>query len=78
MLLCATDRQIRMIEGFAGCFADYHAADLGRWQISTNPGRILCKPSVLPRPRWTITRDAAFSPRVSSDVEALFDDWQRM
>jgi hypothetical protein len=45
MLLCATDRQIRMIEGFAGCFADYHAADLGRWQISTNPGRILCKPS---------------------------------
>ena len=37
MLLCATDRQIRMIEGFAGCFADYHAADLGRWLIS-QPG----------------------------------------
>ena len=45
MLLGATDRQIRMIERFAGCFTDYHEVDLGRGQISTNPGRILCKPS---------------------------------
>ena len=37
MLLDATDRQIRMIERFAGCFTDYHAADLGRWLIS-QPG----------------------------------------
>src|SRR5690349_2914077 len=28
MLLGATDRQIRMIERFAGCFTDYRAADL--------------------------------------------------
>jgi hypothetical protein len=28
--LCATDRQIRMIERSAGCFTHYHAADLGR------------------------------------------------
>src|SRR5256886_283791 len=28
MLLGATDRQIRLIERFAGCFTDYRAADL--------------------------------------------------
>jgi len=34
MLLGATDRQIRLIERFAGCLTDYHVADLvarGGW-----------------------------------------------
>lgn len=39
MLLGATDRQIRMIERFAGCFTDYHEADLegGRY-LQTRAG----------------------------------------
>jgi hypothetical protein len=40
MLLGATDRQIRLIERFAGCFIDHRAADLvvhevsGVWWVS--------------------------------------------
>ena len=39
MLLGATDRQIGLIERFAGCFTDYRAADLVEHTVSSLVGQ---------------------------------------
>jgi Transposase DDE domain group 1 len=39
MLLGATDRQIRLIERFAGCFIDHRAADLVVHEVSSLVGQ---------------------------------------